>query len=671
MSDNLRDLAERYLGGALAREEEVALASRLRADDDAARALIEAARGDLALRAALAALAQTGAAPAGGKTVRRSPPRRRLPRRALAAAAVLAAAGLLVYRGGPRPDPALPALVASRGPLRIFDGDRRLDARIGMAVAPGREIRIDDPDGFAVLAYPDGTRIEAAGIAAVSVAAGAGGGKRLAIALGRVSAAVPPQPAGQTFVFSTPQAEAAILGTRLALTVSGSATRLEVSEGTVQLTRRESGATARVAAGGVAVTGAGTDAPLLLAPEPVLPADAVADTVGVVLHLGREAAAGRFETVLLPRLRELGVRHVRDGDAVREPAFRRRVRDLGAAGIRSTIFMDPACGVSPADAVEAAKDLGPALEAVEGPCTPDIVRDTATPFAYRGLGFPEGVRAYQRDLVEAMRADPATAALPVYTPALRGPARARELGPLPADAVAMHSFPFGRLPDDALDTWWIPETRALGEPGRPLVVTSTGWHTAPGLLNPIHPQPGVSEAAAARYVPRLFLEYALRDVRRVFYYDLIDDGEDAPGRAPEAEHHFGLLRFDGTPKPAFHALRRLIARLVDPGPPVEPGTLRFALAGAPPDLKRLLLRKRDGTFCLVLWRNAASYDLAARRDLDVPPARVTLAVGSSFAAADLYLPSVSEGRVHRIPDPAVFTVEVPDHPLIVELLPAR
>jgi hypothetical protein len=347
------------------------------------------------------------------------------------------------------------------------------------------------------------------------------------------------------------------------------------------------------------------------------------------------------------------------------------MKDLGAAGIRATVFMDPASRVSPADAVATAKDLGTAIEAVEGPCTPDVVRKTDPPFAYRGLGFPEGVRAYQRDLVAALRADPATTALPVLSPALRGPARARELGPLPADAVAMHSFPFGRLPDDALDTWWIPETRAMGEPGRPVVATSVGWHTCPGALSPLHPQPGISESAAGRYVPRLFLEYALRGIRRTFYYDFIDDGEDAPGSEPEAEHHFGLLRYDGSPKPAFHALRRLIARLADPGPAFEPGELRLGLAGAPPDLKRLLLRKRDGTFCLVLWRNAASYDVAAGRDLDVPPARVTLTVDPVFAAADLILPSVSDGPVHRVPDPAVLEVDVPDHPLIVELVPAR
>jgi hypothetical protein len=115
----------------------------------------------------------------------------------------------------------------------------------------------------------------------------------------------------------------------------------------------------------------------------------------------------------------------------------------------------------------------------------------------------------------------------------------------------------------------------------------------------------------------------------------------------------------------------MIARLADPGPAVEPGTLDLAISGAPPDLKRLLLRKRDGTFCLVLWRNAASFDDAAARDIDVPSARVTLAVNPVFAAAELYLPTVSEGRVHRIPDPSVFEVEIPDHPLIVELLPVR
>jgi ferric-dicitrate binding protein FerR (iron transport regulator) len=666
MSEDLRDLVERHLAGVLSPEEEAALARRLRTDDDAVRELLAAARRDVALHATLAALAQTGADPA------RTPPRRRIVRPLLATAAALlvVAAAAWLLRGRP-PAPTSAVLERVQGDVVVLARGARVPARPGLALEPDHAIQSVAGSGRAVFAYPDGTRIEIGDGTSVRFAAGAAGGKRLFVTRGSLDATVARQPAGRPFVFSTPQAEATVAGTRLALAVTPATTRLAVQEGVVRLTRGDSGASVDVTAGGAAVAGAGSPVPVLLQAETALPADAVADAVGVVLHLNRPPMAGRFDALLKPRLRELGVRHVRDGDAVLEPDFRRMIRELGATGIRATVFMDPSCSVSPADAVAAAKDLGTAIEAVEGPCTPDIVRDAATPFAYRGLGFPEGVRAYQRDLVAALRGDPATAALPVLTPALRGPARARELGPLPADAAAMHCFPFGRLPDDALDTWWIPETRAMAEPGRPLVVTSSGWHTAPGALSALHPQPGVSEAAAARYVPRLFLEYALRGIRRAFYYDFIDDGEDTPGLEPVAEHHFGLLRFDGTPKPAFHALRRLVARLADPGAPVAPGELGLAISGAPPDLKRLLLRKRDGAFCLVLWRNVASFDVAARRDLDVPPARVTLAVSPVFAAAELYLPAVSEGSVHRVPDPSVFEVEVPDHPLIVELLPAR
>jgi ferric-dicitrate binding protein FerR (iron transport regulator) len=670
MTDDLRDLAERYLAGAATPGEEATLADRLRSDDAAARELLAAARRDVALHTALKAFVEAG--PARRASALPRPVRR--PRRTLrplaAAAAILLAAGAATW--GLRPEalpPTSARLERAAGGVAVLDRGALAPARAGMAIEPGHELRV--PAGGAVLlAYPDGTHVEAGGDAALALAAGTGGDKRLLVTRGTVDASVTPQPAGLPFIITTPQAEATVRGTRLVLRVTPGATHLAVIEGAVRLVRRESGAAVEVTAGGAAVAGAETAAPTLLRPEPARPADEVADAVGVVLHLNRPPTASRFDVLLKPRLLELGVRRVRDGDAVLEPEFRRMIRDLGASGIRATVFMDPACRVSPADAVAAAKDLGTALEAVEGPCTPDIVRDGASAFAYRGLGFPEGVRAYQRDLVDALRADPATASLPVYTPALRGPARARELGPLPADAAAMHSFPFGRLPDDALDTWWIPETRAMAEPGRPLVITSSGWHTAPGALSPHHPQPGISESAASRYVPRLVLEYALRGIRRIFYYDFIDDGEDAPG-LEEAEHHFGLLRHDGTPKPSFHALRRLLARLADPGPRLEPGALGLAIVGAPTDLRRLVLRKRDGTFCLVLWRNAASFDAAARRDVDVTPARVTLAVSPVFAAAELYLPSVSEGRVHRVPDPAVFEVEVPDHPLVVELIPAR
>jgi hypothetical protein len=56
----------------------------------------------------------------------------------------------------------------------------------------------------------------------------------------------------------------------------------------------------------------------------------------------------------------------------------------------------------------------------------------------------------------------------------------------------------------------------------------------------------------------------------------------------------------------------------------QAGSLAFQLSRATNDLHHTLLRKRDGTFCLALFQEAASYDAKTRRDLEVPISTVTL-----------------------------------------------
>jgi hypothetical protein len=67
-------------------------------------------------------------------------------------------------------------------------------------------------------------------------------------------------------LFTTPHAEVTVLGTRLALTVSAEATRLEVQEGRVRITRLPDRASVEVKAGQFAVARAGSE---LVAQRPV------------------------------------------------------------------------------------------------------------------------------------------------------------------------------------------------------------------------------------------------------------------------------------------------------------------------------------------------------------------------------------------------------------------
>ena len=81
-------------------------------------------------------------------------------------------------------------------------------------------------------------------------------------------------------------------------------------------------------------------------------------------------------------------------------------------------------------------------------------------------------------------------------------------------------------------------------------------------------------AAAGKYIVRLLPEYYLRGVVPAYLYELLD-----LRRKPlDAESNVGILRANGTPKPAYTSVKNLNALLSDPGPPFKPRVLRWTVS---------------------------------------------------------------------------------------------
>jgi hypothetical protein len=337
-----------------------------------------------------------------------------------------------------------------------------------------------------------------------------------------------------------------------------------------------------------------------------------------------------------------------------------KLRDLGRSGIKTNLVVDPR-QVSPAQAVGLVKTLGGAVATVEGPNEPNLF--------YSDL-FPNGIRDYQARLYAALKADPQTASVPVLSPALAFPGEiAARLGPVACDYGAMHPYPGGQLPDAGLDET-LRATRIVA-PHRPVMTTETGYDTA---IHVTSGQPAVSEAAEAKYMPRLLLEAFGRGVRRSFIYEFADEHPEPAMH--DAEQHFGLLRADGTPKPAFTAVANLIGLLQDAGPAFVPGRLGFRLSGDVSHLRHALFAKRDGRLYLILWVNGRSYDQDARADAAVPAQRVTITLNRPMRGAALYRPAQSAAPQSAAPTRTLgrvqtLTLDVPDEPLVVELTPTK
>ncbi|HWI56344.1 MAG TPA: hypothetical protein VNZ22_03910, partial [Bacillota bacterium] len=191
----------------------------------------------------------------------------------------------------------------------------------------------------------------------------------------------------------------------------------------------------------------------------------------------------------------------------------------------------------------------------------------------------------------------------------------------------------------------------------------------------------VSEAAQAKYVPRLYLEYYLHGIKRCCHYELLDEGTNTT----DNEQNRGLLRYNLTPKPAYTALRNLLTLLGDRGPTFIPGALDYTLTKVMPSgysrsqyVRSLLFQKRDRTFWLVLYHEIASSSYTTStgqtitgvaRDLTHPDVTVNLAFNTPIAEAVVYRPNDSATAVTNYLQPQTLSVAVNDAPVVLQLKP--
>lgn len=368
--------------------------------------------------------------------------------------------------------------------------------------------------------------------------------------------------------------------------------------------------------------------------EQARPADALVEAYGVNTHLGyADTVYGRdYERVVKPKLLALGVRYIRDSAAEGGEAMRRYRELSDQAGIRVLMICDPRLPwlsqPTPELMGRIADGAGSALWGFEGPNEFDA---SARP------GWSDELSAYIRRLYRAVKDDKRTAAVPVLGPSLIHGASYARLGDCSdsADFSNVHHYLGGHHPgtpgwgdDNYGSLAWI--TRVGGRrqcPDKPMFVTEYGFHSALRHRGGHLP---TSESVSARYVVRQLLGNFQAGIVRSYTYEFIESwGETA---LVDSESHFGMLRNDGSEKPAYLVMKEVLNELKDPGPAFSPGRVAFDIDGATPDMRHVLLQKRDGTSYLILWIEAASWNPDRREEIVVPPQMVTLRLPTSSPA---------------------------------------
>ncbi len=181
-----------------------------------------------------------------------------------------------------------------QGPVWILAGRSRIDARVGMDLAPGQGIQTGR-DATASFAFGDGTRLDLAPETTLRDVAEAPH-KQAQLAHGMLAAEVARQPVGAPMKLATAHAELTIVGTAFVLTAEPKATRLHVKEGQVRLSRKKDGAVLEVPAGNAASVAEGVDFSLrTMRPAALLRGRSTVDLEA--LYLFNEGKGGVIEDV--------------------------------------------------------------------------------------------------------------------------------------------------------------------------------------------------------------------------------------------------------------------------------------------------------------------------------------------------------------------------------------
>lgn len=378
------------------------------------------------------------------------------------------------------------------------------------------------------------------------------------------------------------------------------------------------------------------------------------DSMGVNVHMEYTNTPYGNYGLINERLRELGMRHIRDEINNPTDSFVDELNAIGTLGYKLCGLIEGGNDYPPVgETLEASKvvpmieHLLPTIDAIEGPNEPD---DSSTPPFQYGIDrllYPAGAINESEALWSIVKHNPFLRHLPVLAMSEGTPqdfAQLASITPPPIDYATygnLHAYQNGFFADWGLTHLYIPTARLLS--GRkPLWTTEMGYHNNTHFLTDGEQQ-GVSERASAIYLPIAFLSGFNKGVLRTFSYELIDEAANFSDRSGEG--HYGLLDYYGNPKPAFTALQNLIRIIREPhAEHFDPRSLTITFEDAPTTMDYTLLQKSNGDYYLAIWNDVMVYQIA----------------NSKKAAHDTYPPRVPV--TIKFSGPHNFTVYAPNDP---------
>ncbi|HEY1987105.1 MAG TPA: hypothetical protein VGG85_16945 [Terracidiphilus sp.] len=400
--------------------------------------------------------------------------------------------------------------------------------------------------------------------------------------------------------------------------------------------------------------------PLPAFAEKPISADTVADSVGINVHLHYTDTPYANFNLVQALLADLRVRHIRDGviDTTWDEYYKRH-NALAKQGIHCLFVTSP----KQSDTLLASypSRMKASFEGYEGP---NEYNNSGDP------QWPETLKSFMPKLYEITKRNPLLSSRTlVIGPSLTQPDAYPKAAGLQQyfDFANLHNYFAGRNPGTAgwggggygsIDWNMRLAEGAWGD--KPIMTTEIGYNTDS------ENKQGIPEDVDARYMPRLILEQLLHGIQRTYIYELIDVGP----KISKNDAAFGLVRNDGSKKPAYTALKSLMELAVDPGSHPDLRDVSFQLSGDTQNVHHLLAQRGDGTYLLFFWIEQPSFDPDSKRPQAVPGKSVTFSSPEQFQSIELVtLQQDGEARARQLNPSASVSVEAYDTVSVLRLKP--
>lgn len=183
-----------------------------------------------------------------------------------------------------------------------------------------------------------------------------------------------------------------------------------------------------------------------------------------------------------------------------------------------------------------------------------------------------------------------------------------QLGSIGNDRVAAyHPYSLSPEGDEVADKDFILRGTVLNQQLRmrnaqSIWATEFGWSSYSG---PVEWQPLIGEQGQADYLLKRIALMSAMDYDRIFLFNL----SDLDARATLRDQHYGLLRLDGTKKPAYKALKRFLNIT---GPRLTP-QVAPAFTDAPAGMLSMAWQRADGRWVWVFWAQQPGTVILARQ----------------------------------------------------------